>query len=84
MSDKKNYNRLALQGWDVDDMEVVSQYGLDPQLAYTPRLNDVLLEKAYKDNIKGYIGMGYSEGKAKAEAGRSKAQAMNEIKMLMN
>ena len=45
----RNYNYLALRGAPVDDMEFVEQFGLDPSVAYTSKLNDVMLEKVYND-----------------------------------
>ena len=51
----KNYNRMALQGFKIDDMEFVKEYGLDPALAYTPAINDELLRIMYNKNVKGLI-----------------------------
>jgi len=81
--EKKNYNRLALQGVDIDDMEFVKQFNLDPQVAYTPQINEVMLNRMYNKNIKGFISMGHPEGKAKAEAGRLRAQAKEQIDILL-
>lgn len=53
MSDKQNYNIMALRGAAIDDMEYVETFGLDPELAYTPALNDAMLEVAYNQNIDG-------------------------------
>ena len=47
----RNYNYLALRGAPVDDMEFVEQFGLDPSVAYSPRLNNAMLQKVYDDNI---------------------------------
>ena len=49
---KKNYNMMALRGAAIDDMEYIEAFGLDPEIAYTPKLNDVMLDVAYNDNIK--------------------------------
>ena len=61
-----NYNIFALQGDDsVDDMDVVETLGLDPQVAYTPSINDAAIEKQRKENIDGYMARGVEEKKAK-------------------
>ena len=51
MADKKSFNYLALRGAPVDDMEFVEQFGLDPAIAYTDKINDAMLEITYKQNI---------------------------------
>lgn len=52
MPDKKvNYNWEALRGLGVDDMEYVNELGLDPSLAYTPKLIDAMIDLTYKQNI---------------------------------
>ena len=50
-SSRKSYNYLALRGASVDDMEYVEQFGLPSHVAYTPMINDVMLDKVYEDNI---------------------------------
>jgi len=60
-AEKKNYNIMALRGASIDDMEYVETFGLDPSLAYTPALNDEMLEVAYQENISN--GMDESEAK---------------------
>lgn len=84
MKENKNYNRLALQGIDIDDMEFVKQFNLDPSVAYTPRINEVMLNRMYNKNVKGFISLGHPENKAKAEAGRLRAQAKQQIDVLLN
>ena len=81
---QKNYNKMALQGWDVDDMEVVEQFGLDPALAYTPELNDVMLDKMRDENYQGYVQSGMSEAEAKSKADGMRTQASNQIQELLN
>lgn len=61
-----NYNIFHLQGDnEVDDMDVVETLGLDPQVAYTPAINDAAIEKQRKENIDGYIKRGVPEGEAR-------------------
>ena len=50
-ADKKNYNIMALRGASIDDMEYVETFGLDPALAYTPALNDEMLQVVMQQNI---------------------------------
>ena len=57
----RNYNILALRGADVDDMEYVEMFGLNPDLAYTPQLNTAMLDKVYKENLE----FGMDEARAK-------------------
>jgi hypothetical protein len=80
---KKNYNRLALQGVEIDDMEFVEEFNLNPDLAYTPKLNDVLLETMYRKNIDSFVKDGIEMDKAKSKAGRLRAQAKNDIAQLL-
>ena len=83
MSVNKSYNRLALQGLDFDDMEFVQQFKLDPAVAYTPKINDVMLDDVYNKNIRSFMADGMSENDAKREAGRLRAKAKAEINALM-
>ena len=75
MMTTKNYNRIALNGGDITDMEIVETYGLDPKLAGTPKINDAMLDVVYEQNVAAMIDNGMTEAKAKAEAGRMKAKA---------
>lgn len=50
-SSPKSYNYLALRGAGVDDMEFVENFGLDKSLAYTPKINDAMLDITYQQNI---------------------------------
>ena len=60
-SSRKNYNIFALRGAEIDDMEVVEQFGLDPALAYTKELNAAAADAQMKDNIAN--GMDEKEAK---------------------
>ena len=75
MADKKNFNYLALRGAPVDDMEFVEQFGLDPALAYTNKLNDAMLEMTYKQNIEA--------GTPEDKAMENKMNAMKDIKTML-
>ena len=51
ISSRKNFNIFALRGADIDDMEIVEQFGLDPALAYTKELNAAAADAQMKDNV---------------------------------
>lgn len=51
MAEKKSFNYLALRGAPVDDMEFVEQFGLSPDVAYTDKINDEMLNITYDQNI---------------------------------
>lgn len=80
---KKSYNYLALRGDDVDDMEYVERFNLDPSVAYTPKINDVMLDKAYKDNLEFYRGEGMSEAEAVKAARARQEDARQGIRTLL-
>ena len=52
----------------VDDMEYVEMFNLDPALAYTPKINDAILNKVYEDNLAHFMSEGMSEQEAKSKA----------------
>ena len=64
----KNYNYLALQGWEVDDIEVVKEWGLDRSLAYTPEINDAYLDALYKSNLDNFLKLEMPEEQATHKA----------------
>lgn len=75
MEDKKNYNIMALRGAALDDMEYIETFGLDPALAYTPELNEAMLQVAYDQNIES--------GMDEQEAARIKDHHAKAIKRLL-
>ena len=82
-SPKKSYNVLALRGAGVDDMEYVEQFGLDPSVAYTPKINDIMLEMTEAQNAQHYLDEGMSENEAKAKARSERSSAERDIKKLL-
>ena len=74
-SSHKSYNYLALRGLGTDDMEFVDTLGLDPNVAYTPAINDAMLDVTYKQNLEAGVG----EEKAK----QNRANAEADIKKLL-
>lgn len=78
---QKNFNIMALRGADdVDDMDVCDTLGLDPNLAYTPAINDAAIKAMYKQNYDGWIAAGLSPAEAEQRATNSADEVRNEIK----
>ena len=50
-SSRKSYNENALRGGTTDDMEYVETWGLDPALAYTPKINEAMADLVMQQNI---------------------------------
>lgn len=80
--ERKNYNRLAMQGVDIDDMEFVESFGLPMNVAYTPKINYEMMNHAYNQNVKGFMEIGMTEAQAKTEAGKIRAQVKKDIAQL--
>ena len=84
-SSRKSYNRLALMGNGIDDMEYIDdwnnstnaeRYGsLDPSIAYTPKFNEDILNKVMQQEI--------AEGVDPEVAKRNHSQSQREIKELL-
>ena len=84
MAEKKSYNHLALRGAPVDDMEFVEEFGLDPELAYTPKLNEVLMNRMEQDNINFYTTeKNMTDEEAVAKARENKEKAWKDLKILL-
>ena len=82
MKEQFNYNRLALQGFDIDDMDFVTEFNLNPADAYTPKINNILLDLMHSKNLTLGIEAGMPEQEAKSNANMRKAMARNQIKDL--
>jgi hypothetical protein len=80
---KINYNKEALQGIEIDDMEYVKHFKLNPNLAYTPELNDAILNKIFKQNVDGFRERGDKPNVAKTKAGRLRSDAKASIEALL-
>lgn len=78
-----NYNRLALQGVDIDDMDFIKHFNLPSHLAYTPKLNDVILDTIFKQNLEGFKRQGMSDTAAGHKAGELRSKARKEIQALL-
>ena len=82
-SSPKSYNFWALSGYDMDDMEYVEEFDVPKELAYTPDINDHMLDKVQTENEEGYIAEGYPEYEAKAKARAARMKAASHINELM-
>ena len=83
MSKQRSYNRLALRGADVDDMEYVETFGLDPSVAYSKKINEALLDSSEQDNINHLRDKkGYNESDARSEAKTKRTVAERALKEL--
>lgn len=80
MEDKFNYNLASLMGGDVNDEDYVVEFGLDPNVAYTPAINNEILNRVEKMNIDYFIEDGMSEKEAIAKARDNRERTMNDIK----
>jgi len=81
---RKNYNFMALKGIEIDDSEYVDEYGIPPELAYTPELNYWMLNHVFTQNVKHFMDeeeMSEPEAVKKASAIRDEKRA--EVKELM-
>ena len=81
-SSRKSYNVLALRGAGVDDMEYVEQFGLNPDVAYTPKINDIMLDMTEKQNFEHY-SKGMPEKEAMTMARNERRSAERDIKKLL-
>jgi hypothetical protein len=79
----KNYNRLALLGWDVDDMDIIKEYEIDESFAYTPNINFAVINENYYRNYNEYQKLGHTENEAHSRAEEIRQQELQEINLLM-
>ena len=56
MSDKQSYNIMRHDG--IDDMEYVEELGLDPALAYTPEINEAIIEHVAAETLQVILPKG--------------------------
>jgi hypothetical protein len=83
MDKNTNFNVLALQGADIDDMEYIEQFNLDPKLAYTPGINDAMLDTIRQENLAFFRSEGDTEKEALSKANEYYSKAKASIKQLM-
>lgn len=85
MSKQKNYNPGAIMvelglappgsQYDLDDMEIVEELGLDPKLAYTPGINEAAFQKTKENHMIDLVRGGYEPEEARKIANESMAEA---------
>lgn len=80
---KKNYNFMALQGIEIDDQEYVDEFGVPPELAYTPELNYFLINKVFEENVQTYMKDGMSQPEAIKKASEIRDNKRKEVRELM-
>ena len=79
---KTNYNKLALLGYDFDDMEYVKEFDMPAEYANTKQLNDYMLDYEQTRAEDSYIleGIPADQAKSMAREARMKAEAeINEL-----
>lgn len=82
--EKKNYNFMALKGIDIDDSEYVDEYGIPPELAYTPELNYWMLNHVFSQNVAYFTKEeGMTEPAAIEKASQIRDKKRAEVKELM-
>jgi len=79
-----SFNVMALQGADIDDMEYIEEFNLDPKLAYTPGINDAMLSLVRDDNLTFFRSEGDTEKEALRKANEYHSSAKSSIKQLLN
>ena len=89
---KKNYNPGAIMvelgqapvgsEFDLDDMEIVEELGLDPKLAYTPQLNEAAFQKQKENSISDLVQGGYSVEDARKIANDNMSTARETLRKL--
>tara|TARA_B110000858_G_scaffold176428_1_gene210629 strand:- start:1103 stop:1375 length:273 start_codon:yes stop_codon:yes gene_type:complete len=72
---KQSYNIMRHEG--IDDMDYIDEMGLNPDLAYTPEINEAIIEKVAAENYEAYLEKGVSpeDAKVMADSLASKARA---------
>ena len=82
MEEKKmNYNYLTAIGkMQMDDMEIVEELGLDPAVAYTPKINSAALDRAMELAYEGHIENGMSPKEAKDIVATTKQNTLESIR----
>jgi len=74
-NDKVSHNIVP----GIDDMEYVEMFNLDPNLAYTPEINEAILSKVWEQNYAGAVAEGLSEEEAMAHAEAQRTSGRNTV-----
>ena len=83
MKEHVNYNFMALQGIDIDDEEYAKEFGAPPNLAYTPELNNWMLNYAFDRDVQELKKAGLTESEAIARANKSRDASRAEIRQMV-
>ena len=83
MAQSKNVGRMLAQLGEIppdspmnlDDLDVIEEYGLDLSLAYTDDINEAALQANRDRQVRDYVGGGLPEGQAKQMANKQMAEA---------
>jgi hypothetical protein len=82
--DKKNHNLAALVGVETDDMELVTRYGLDPSVAYTPKINAAVRKAVHDETLIDLRDAGYDSGMARSIAAKGVNEGERMEKYIMS
>jgi len=79
--EKKSYNWMNQSGlMDLDDMEVIETFNLDPSLAYTSGINQAALKESKRQAFEGYMDTGYTQEESVELANKDNQAILNVIK----
>lgn len=73
---KRDHNPMSASS---SDMEVAEQFGLDPNLAGTPAINEAMLDVVFQKNVQAGVEEGKTLEAARSFAGAQRAKARREI-----
>jgi len=79
MKDKENFNIDAMLGGDLDDMDIVRQYGLNPDVAYKPEINEAMITAIFESNGRDGIRSGRTLEESTRIAREQRAIAVERI-----
>lgn len=65
---------------DIDDMEVVENMGLDPAVAYTPRINKAALDKTLSELPANLASQGIDKKSIDTYVKQTRSEVMEQIK----
>lgn len=77
----RNYNMFYMAGDEqTTDMDVVESLGLDPDVAYTPMINDAAINAMHAQNVTSYMEQGKTQEQARALADTHAAAAKASVR----
>jgi|AOAMet1_04_M0_20_1038515.scaffolds.fasta_scaffold34607_2 hypothetical protein len=72
----KSYNIFSK---DIDDSEMVRQYKLNPELAYTPQINSAIVESQHKMTLNELRNQGVPDAEAMKIANSARSDAHQRV-----